>query len=122
MAGQECEALRILFQKHLAQIAVAETDLAAVRYGTGDAECLKADTDRCSSFGSLAAVLLDGDGSAYRIGPLCIFKADRLNAFNQFVDVQTGRFRDLFTFFDGRDAILLKYSKNLRLSSFIRFK
>ena len=53
---------------------------------------------------------------------LTILEADRLNAFDQAVNIKAGSFCDLFTLFDGRDAVFLQHSKNLGLSSFIGFK
>ncbi len=119
MAGKECEAFGVLFEEHLAKVAVAETNLAAVSNRTGDAESLQADTDGGCSICGTAAVLLDGDGCADSICPLGIFKADGLNAFDQVIHIQAGCFSDFLAFFNGRDPIFLQHSKNLRLSSFV---
>ena len=98
---------------------MAKTYLTTVSNGTRDAECLQADTDCCSSLGSLAAVLLDRNGSTNGVCPLCIFEADRLNAFDQLIYINAGSLCDLLALFDGRNAILFQTSKDLRLSSFI---
>ena len=98
---------------------MAQTYLTAVSNGTRDAECLKADTDGSCCVGCSAAVFLDGDGCAYGVSPFCVLKADRLNAFDQLVNVNAGSLGDFLALFDGRDTLLLEASKNLRFSSFI---
>jgi len=122
MAGEEREALGVFFKQHFAQIAVAETDLAAIRDGAGDAERLQAFADRGGSLGRLAAALLDGDRGAYGVCPLGVFKADRLDVFDHVVHVQTGVFRDLFGLFDGADAVFGELFEDLFFSSVVGFK
>ena len=48
---EEAEALGLLAEKHCAEVAVAETDLAVFRNGAGDAERLQTDTDCLGSVG-----------------------------------------------------------------------
>ena len=122
VASQECEALGVLFQEHLAEVAMAKTYLTAVSNGTGDAEGLKAFADCGSSLVSLAAVLLDSDGSAYGVCPLRVLEADRLNALYQMINVQTSSLCDGLAFLNGGNTILAQGGKNLGLSSLIRFK
>ena len=119
MACQEAEALRVLFKKHLAEIAVAKTDLAAVSNGARDAEALQTFADCSSSLIRFAAALLDGNCCTYGVSPFCIFKADRLNLLNCVIDIQAGSFGDFLALLDGGNAILLQSSQNLRLSSLI---
>ena len=99
MTCEECEALGVFFKEHLAEIAVAETYLAAVGNGAGDAECLKAFADCGGGFGCLTAALLDSDSGAYGVSPLCVFKADGLNVFNCVINIKAGVFCDFFGFF-----------------------
>ncbi len=119
---KECEAVRLLLEEHLAEVTVSKTDLTGVGNGARDTESLKALTDRCSSVGSLAAVLLDRDRSAYGVSPASVLKADRLNLLNLIVNVQAGVLRDLLRLFDGGDAIAVQYGIDLVNSSFVRFK
>ena len=122
MSCQECKALGIFFKEHLSEVTVSESDLTAVSDRSRDAESLKPDSDGCCSFGSLAAVLLDSDGSTDYICPLCVLKADRLDAFDEFIDVKTCSFRDLSALLDGGNAIFLQNCQYLRFSSVIGFK
>ena len=64
MAGQEREALGFLIQQHGAQVAVADTDLALVRDGAGDAEGLQRGADPLGGFRGVLRAFLDGDGGA----------------------------------------------------------
>ena len=84
---EEAEALGFFAEKHCSEVAVAETNLAVFSYRTRDAECLKTDTDRCSSVSSLGAALLDCDSCAYGVCPLCVFEADGLGFFYDLVGV-----------------------------------
>ena len=119
MASQEAEALGVLLEQHLAEVAMAKANLTSVSDGSGDAECLQAFADCCSSLICLAAVLLDGDGCADGICPLCVLKADGLNALNKVIDIKARSLGDLLALLDGGNAILLQYGKNLGLSSLI---
>ncbi len=95
------------------------SDLAAVSDGTGNAEGLEAFADGCGSVGSLAAVLLDGDGGAYGVSPLCVLKADGLNVLDHVIYVKTCVLSDLLSLFDGADAVLCELSKDLFFSSVV---
>ena len=55
VAGEEAEAARFFGKEPLAEVAVAETDLAVFGNGAGNAEGLKSDTDRGSRIGGLYA-------------------------------------------------------------------
>ncbi len=52
VAGQKGKALGLVAQKHGAQVAVAQADLAVLGHGAGDAERLQADADGLGSLGS----------------------------------------------------------------------
>ena len=119
MSCKEREALCILFEQHLAEVAVAETYLAAVSDGAGDAERLQSFADCSSRFRCCAAVLLDCDRGAYRVSPLRVFETDRLNAFYKMINIKTCSLCDLLALFNGFDAVLVQASKDLGLSSFI---
>ncbi len=119
MTCKEREALCILFEQHLAEVAVAQTYLAAVSDGTGDAERLQSFADCGSRFRCCTAVLLDRDRGAYRVSPLCVFKTDRLNAFYKMINIKARSFCDLLALFNGFDAVLVQAGKDLGLSSFI---
>ena len=88
MTCEESEALSIFLKEHLAEVAVTETYLTLVSNGAGDTESLKSLTDSSSSVSSSCAALLDSDSAAYCVSPLSVFKTDRLDAFNELVDVE----------------------------------
>ena len=119
MAGEECEALGVLFQEHLAKVSMSETNLAAVSYGSRDTEGLKSLTDSGSSLSGRAAVLLDCDCCAYGVSPFCVLKADRLNALDLMVYIKTCGLCYLCSFFNRVDPVLSKLCENLFFSSFI---
>ena len=52
MACEECEALCVLFKKHLAEVTVTKTNLSLVSYRARDTESLKSLTDSSSSVSS----------------------------------------------------------------------
>ena len=122
MAGQEAEALGVLGQEHLSEVAVAETNLAVVSYGAGDAESLQAFADGCGCVSSGAAVFLDGDGSAYCVSPLGILEADGLNAFGDGIGIEAGRLADIAALFDGVDTIGFEDGCDLVDTSLVGFK
>ena len=119
MSCKEAEAVRVLLQKHLAQIAVAKAHLSGVRHGAGNTECLKPLSDCGSGVCSLAAALLDGDSRTYRIGPACVLEADGLNLLNLLIYVKAGILGDLLRFFDRGDAIAVQYFRNFSNTSLI---
>ena len=92
---------------------MTKTYLTSVSNGTGNAESLEAFTDSCSSIGSLAAVLLDCDSSAYCVSPLSVLEADRLNAFDEMINIKTCVLCDLLSFFNGSNTILSELSVDL---------
>ena len=116
---QKCEALGVFFQQHLAQITVAQTNLSLVSNRTRNAECLQTFTDCSSSVSSSAAALLDRNCCTNGISPLCVFEADRLNAFYHLIYVQTSSLGNFSCTFDGINAIFLQNSQNLLFSSLI---
>ena len=119
MSCQEAEAVGILFQQHLAQIAVAQAYLTGIRNGAGDTECLQALADGGCGFCGLAAALLDGDGSAYGVSPACVLEADGLNLLHLLVYVKSCVLGDLLRFFDRGDAVALQYFRDFINASFI---
>ena len=119
MPCQEAEAVRILLQKHFAQISMTKTHLTGIRNGAGNTKCLKPLADCRSCLGRLAAVLLDSDSRAYGISPARVFKADGLNLLNLIVYVKTCVLCDLLRFFDRGDAIAVQHSRNFINTSFI---
>ena len=119
MTCQECEALCILFEEHLAEVTVAETNLTLIGNRAGDAESLKAFTDSSSSVSSSCAALLYSDSAAYSVSPLSVFKTDRLDALYKLVDVKSLSLANISTLFDRADAVFLKNSEDLLLASLI---
>ena len=105
MTCKEAEALRLLVEQSCAQSSMSKANLTGVCDRTRDAECLKAFADCLSSVGCLAAALLDCDCSAGNVCPACVLEADRLNALDQVVDIQSGILCDLLCFLEGRDAV-----------------
>ena len=122
MTCEEAEALCLLREEHLAEVAVAETDLAVFGDRAGDAEGLKTDTDIGSGVGSLLVALLYGDGGAHGVCPLCVFKADWLCFLYDGVRVDARIVADLFALVDRGDAVFLENAEDLRLASFVTFK
>ena len=87
MTCEEAEAVCVLFQEHLSEVAVSETNFSLVSNGTRDTESLKTFTDRSSSVCSTAAVLLERDRSAYCVSPACVLETDRLDLLYLVVDI-----------------------------------
>ena len=98
---------------------MTKTYLTSVSNGTGNAESLETFTDCSSSVSSSSAVLLDCDSSAYCVGPLSVLEADRLNAFDEVINIKTCIFCDLLSLFNGRDSIFSKLSVDLGESSLV---
>ena len=92
---------------------MAETNLTSVSNRTGDAESLEAFTDCSSSVSSSSAVLLDCDSSTYCVSPLSVLEADRLNAFDEVINIKTCVLCDLLSFFDGSNTIFSELSVDL---------
>ena len=88
VTGQEGKALGLVPKQHSAQVAVAQTNLAVVCYGTGDAEGLQADADGGGGVGGGLDALLHGDGSAHGVGPAGVLKADGLDALDDLIGVE----------------------------------
>ena len=82
MACQECEAVGLLFQQHLAQITMAKTYFTLISNGTGDTESLQSFADCCCCVSCSSAAFLDCDCRAYRVSPACIFKTNWLDTLN----------------------------------------
>ena len=76
MTCEEAEALCLLGEEHLAEVAVAEADLAVFGDGAGDAERLETDADCGSGVGSLDSAALYSDSAADCVCPDSVFKAD----------------------------------------------
>ena len=100
MSCEECEALGLLLKEHLSEISVSETNLTGVSNGSGDTECLESLSDSSCSVSSLAASLLDSDGSTYGVCPLSIFEADGLDSLDQMINIKSCVFGDLFSLID----------------------
>ena len=79
MTCQESEALGLLLQQHLTQIAVSQTYLAVICDRTGDAEGLQSLADSGCCVRRSAASLLNGDRRTYRVRPAGILETDRLD-------------------------------------------
>ena len=122
VAGQEGEALGLVAQQHGAQIAVAETHLAVLGHGAGDAEGLQADADGLGGLGGGLHAFLDGDGGAHGIGPCSVFKADGLDALDGFVGIDALFVADGLAFLHAADPVLGKDAVDLVDSSFVTFK
>src|SRR5574344_313730 len=89
------------------------TYITVISHRAWDAECLKTNTDSLSCVCSVLAALLDSDGCAYHVSPLCIFKADTLSLFASHVWIETCLFADFVSLFDRGNAVLLESSKYL---------
>ena len=126
VSREEAEALGLLGEKHFAEVAVSQTDLAVLRNRAGNAEALQTDTDVCRrrsrALVTRALRLFDGDCRADRVSPLCVFKADRLGLLDDGVSVNALLVADVLAFVDGRNAVFLQNAENLCLASLISFK
>ena len=119
VACQEAEALGVLLQEHLSKVSMSQTYLTLVSYRTRDTESLQALSDGGGSVGSLAAALLDGDSRAGDVSPACVLKADRLNALDLVVYVQSGVLCNLLCFLERSNAIAVQNLIDFVNSSFI---
>ena len=92
---------------------MSKTYLTSVSNGTGNAESLETFTDCSSSVSSSSAVLLDCDSSAYCVSPLSVLEADRLNAFDEVINIKTSVLCDLLSLFDGSNTVFSELSVDL---------
>ena len=95
---------------------MTDTNLAVVSYRTRNTKCLQTDTDSFSSFSSVLAALLNGDGATYNVCPFCIFETDGLSFFTSLIRIETMSFADSIGFFDVFDTVCVQCSKNLLFS------
>ena len=122
MAGEEAEARRLFAQEHRGQVAVAETDLAVVRDGAGDAERLEPDADRLGGLGGLLAALLQRDGGADGVRPAGVLEGDVLDALGDLVGVEAPGLADVEAFLDGLDTVLGQFGQDLRFATAVGFE
>ena len=119
VSSQECEALCILFKKHLSKVTMSKTNFSLICNRSRNTERLKSLSDCCCC---VCTSLFDCDSCTYSVSPFCVLKTDWLDSLDHLVNIKTGCFRYFSSFFDGVDSILSKFCKNLFLSSFIWFK
>lgn len=119
---EEAEALCLLGEEHLAEVAVTEADLAVFGDGAGDAERLETDADCGSGVGSLDSAALYSDSAADCVCPDSVFKADGLGTSDDLVAVDALCKSDLFALLDGGNAVLSENGVDLVNSSLIVFK
>ena len=100
MTGKEAEALGFLGKEHLAEVAVAETNLTVVGNGAGNAEGLESLTDCSCCIGSLYATLFECDCAADSVCPDSVFKTDGLSASYNFVNINSFCKGDVLTLFN----------------------
>ena len=122
VSREEAEAVRLLGKEHLAQIAVAETDLSVLGDRAGDAERLQADADGSSRIRRVGAARLDSDRRADGVCPDRVLKADGLGAAHDLVAVYALCKADVPALFDRGDAVLFEDAVDLIDSSLISFK
>ena len=84
---------------------MAETDLALFSDRARNREGLEPFADDGSGFFSGFDAAFEGQCSAHRVGPACVFKANGLNAADDAGDVNTLVVADLLSFFQGSDAV-----------------
>ena len=72
--------------------------------------------------GGVLHALLQSDRSAQLVGPLGVFKADRLGLFDDLVGVDARLLADLRALFDRLDAVGLQRGEDLRLTTLVAFK
>jgi len=101
---------------------MAETDLAVLGHGAGDAEGLEAFADgRCGLRGGLG-VLLDGNRTTEGIGPLGVLERDGLNVGRDVIWVEAEVGADLQGVLEIGDAILLAGLGDLVDATLIAFE
>ena len=101
---------------------MADTYLAVVGYGTGDAEALQAFADIISGLNSILCAFLECNGSTYNVGPLGILEADHLRFLTSLVGVETSLFTNFVCLFDRSDTVCVQTSKNLLDATVLRFE
>lgn len=84
---------------------MSKTYFTLVSNRSRDTESLKAFSDRCRRVCRVPALFLDRDRCACDVCPACVLKADRLNAFDLVVNIQSGILCDLLSLFKRSDAI-----------------
>ena len=125
MAGEERKAAGFFRKQHLAEIAVAEADLALLGDRTRHAECLQALADDGSGFRGILYAALEREGNAERVCPGGVFKCDGLHALDDGFHINAlgqaelaGRFQAaqiIFRkeFFDLGDAAVFSFKNNI---------
>ena len=101
---------------------MTETYLTVISNRTGNAERLKTYTDFFGSLSSGLNLIFECDSTTYNISPSSVFKADRLNAFNDIVSVNTGFVANFFSLFNGGNTVFCEFCVNLIYSSVLTFK
>ena len=114
MACKECEALCLLAEKTCGEVSVAETNLAVVSYGTRDAECLETFSNSLSGVSGIGAALLDCDGGAYYVSPLCILEADFLGVLASLVWIEALGLADGLGLLEVLDTVFVESSIDRR--------
>ena len=102
---KKCETFCFFFQQHFAKVTMSKTNLTLIGNRTWNTECLQTFANCSSSVSCPLTSLFNCNCSAYCIGPFCIFKANRLNAFYHFIYIQTSSLCYFSGFFNRIDAI-----------------
>ena len=122
MTCEEAEALRLLGEEHLSEVAVAEADLAVFGDGAGNAEGLETDADCGSGVRSLDSAALYCDGAADGVCPNSVIEADGLGTSDDLVAVDALCKSYIFALLDGGNAVLSENGIDFVNSSLIVFK
>jgi len=96
---QEAEAVCCFLKEHFSKVTVSKPYLTLISNGSRNTECLQSFSDSCCRICCSLASFLDRDCRTCDVSPACIFKADRLDAFDLVIYIQSGIFCDLFSFF-----------------------
>ena len=105
MSCKEAEAVCLFLKKHLSKVSMSKTYFTCVCNGSRDTESLKAFSDSCCCVSGSSAAFFDRDSCTYCVSPASVLEADRLNAFDLIVNVQSCVFSDFLSFFDRSDSI-----------------
>ena len=122
MTCEEAEALRLLGEEHLSEVAVAEADLAVFGDGAGDAEGLETDADSGGGVRSLDSAALYCDGAADGVCPNSVIEADGLGTSDDLVAVDALSEEHLVASVQRLQTVSLQACLDFRHTAIHRFK
>ena len=122
VTSEEREALGVVAEKHGAEVAVTEADLAVLSDGAGHAEGLEALADDSGGLRSVLGTLLDGESAAEGVGPLGVLERDGLDALDDLARIDALVEADLLGLLEGGDAVLSEARVDLVDAALVTFE